>query len=234
MHLFFIFISVCALIASFLSGHILGGAVCAVVLFLLLWSRLFSKQIILRSFSKLKPIKNTVFFRKEQLAKTIFNEAKTLETYVSFDNKSVQAYCVQISPPCLVLSKQFLEEQSNQEILKILKITKDLSLSKSYFSRQRLVAMFLHIGFLFKSLDSILCFVLGLSSINGEPRALVRKITSPILNWLCTILSPRLDLETDNEFPEAKAQLSSFSYLSKKHVNSLLSPISPIDSILDS
>lgn len=204
------------------------------LLFLVLWSRFFSKRVLLGAFSKKKPLRQTTHFRKQ---KTFDEELRDfspegVNVFIYSDKKDIQFYFIDTKPLTLVCSEFLLEVHNDEELRSLLKSASLVCKTHKFRNRQKLVALFIHLGRIFRQIDSLLCFVLGINTNKGEPRMITRMIVSPVLNWLCSILVPGAEKSEELKKLKAVHLIKSQSYLDTKHVDPLFSPLSLTDYIL--
>jgi len=234
MIFFIFFLSAFILISLFYIESTLAFLFLILILFLVLWSRFFSKRVLLGTFLKRKPLFKTTHFRKQKAfdAELLDYSPKGVDVYVYEDKKDIQFYFIDTKPLTVICSEFFIEVHSDDELRSLLKSAALVFNSHKFKNRQKLVAMFIHIGRIFRQVDTLLCFVFGINTIKGEPRMITRMVVSPILNWLCSILVPGAEKSPELKKLNAVHLLKSQSYLDIKHINPLFSPLSLTDYIL--
>ena len=148
------------------------------------------------------------------------------------DKKDIQFYFIDTNPLTIACSEFLLEVHDEEELRSLLKSACLICKTHNFRNRQKLVALFIHLGRIFRQIDTLLCFVLGVNTINGEPRMITRMVVSPILNWLCSILVPGAEKSKELKKLKAVHLIKSQSYLDTKHLDPLFSPLSLTDYIL--
>ena len=204
------------------------------LLFLVLWSRFFSKHVLLSIFLKKTPLKKTIHFRKQKIFDEELKDYSPggVDVFIYNDKKDIQFYFIDTKPLTLVCSEFLLEVHNNEELRSLLKGALLICNSHNYKHRQKLVALFIHLGRIFKQIDTLLCFILGINTNNGEPRMVIRMVVSPVLNWLCLVLVPGAEKSAKLKKLKAVHLIKSQSYLDTKHLDPLFSPLSLTDYIL--
>jgi hypothetical protein len=190
--------------------------------------------VLLSVFSKKKPLKNTEFFRKQKIFDQELAEysPEGVNVFVYSDKKDIQFYFIDTKPLTIVCSEFLLEVHNEEELKSLLKSASLVCTTNKFKNRQKLVALFIHLGRIFKQVDTLLCFVLGITTNKGEPRMITRMVVSPILNWLCSILVPGAEKSEELKKLKAVHLIKSQSYLDTKHIDPLFSPLSLTDYIL--
>lgn len=202
--------------------------------FLVISIRIFSKRILLKTFNNKKLIQNTSFFRLAPLINEELKEISNndLEIFVYEDKKDIQFYFIDTKPLTVAFSSLLLKVHSPEELRSLLKGALLVHKSHNFNRRQKLVAFFLYLGGIFKNIDALLCFILGINTNNGEPKMVTRLITSPILNWFCSSIVPGAEKSAELKKLKAVHLIKSQSYLDTRHLNPLFSPLSLTDYIL--
>lgn len=233
--IFFVLISlVFILVSLFYIESTLAFLFFILLLFLVLWSRFFSKRVLLSVFSKKKPLRNTIYFRKQKMFDEELKDysPEGVDVIVYKDRKDIQFYFIDTKPLTLVCSEFLLDVHSDEELSSLLKGASLVCRSHKFKNRQKLVALFIHLGRIFRQIDIILCFVLGINTNKGEPRMITRMVVSPVLNWLCSVLVPGAEKSDELKKLKAVHLIKSQSYLETRHLNPLFSPLSLTDYIL--
>ena len=203
-------------------------------MFLILWSRFFSKRVLLSVFSKKRPLGNSVHFRKQKIFNDELKDISQgkINVFIYDDKKDIQFYFIDTKPLTVICSEFLLEVHSEEELRSLLKGASLVCNTRKFRNRQKLVALFIYLGRIFRQVDTLLCFVLGINTIKGEPRMISRMVVSPVLNWLCSILVPGAEKSAELKKLKAVHLIKSQSYLDTKHIDPLFSPLSLTDYIL--
>lgn len=233
--LFFILILTAFLVVSILYiESTLAFLFLLLILFLVLWSRFFSRRVLLSTFARKRALQNTVHFRKQKAFddELLSFSPSGVNVFIYRDKKDIQFYFIDTKPLTVVCSEFFINVHTEEELKSLLKSAALVFKSHKFKNRQKLVAMFIHIGRIFRQVDTLLCFVFGINTIKGEPRMITRMVVSPILNWFCSILVPGAEKSPELKKLKAVHLLKSQSYLDIKHINPLFGPLSLTDYIL--
>lgn len=190
--------------------------------------------MLLKTFNKKKHIQNTSHFRLAPLIQKELEEISGghAKIFVYEDKKDIQFYFIDTKPFTIAFSSLLLKLHSPEELRSLLKGATLVHKSHNFKRRQKLVAFFLYLGGLFKNVDALLCFILGINTNKGEPKMVTRLLTSPILNWFCSSIVPGAEKSAELKKLKAVHLIKSQSYLDTKHLNPLFSPLSLIDYIL--
>lgn len=201
-----------------------SSVVFSFLILLMIWTRLFSDRIIKKSFKGLTPLHKTEFHHRTSFIQNAFCVDKDVQKpniYLDPKSKNLQIYCFgSRKKPNVIASEQALKQMSPRDIQLLFQAAGNAHMKNSFFHKQWLVSMFLYVSSVFRYLDTGLSFVLGIKTKAGEPKALTRKPIYFFLNLL--------NFKYKRNQSE-KLALKNYSYLSTKHTNPVMSPLSISD-----
>ncbi len=228
MNIFFITILTLLFGASLYLASFISSIICSFFLLLIVWTRLFSKRIIKKSFKNLIPIKNTcLHYTQDQIIQAFLKNLNISKPEIFLDPlaKNLQLYCFGgKNSPQIITSKTLIEELSKKDLHDLFHYTSLLHKENTFITKEPFVALLIYVGNIGRHIDSLLSFALGIKTVNGEPKAITRKPLFFFLN--------KLNLLRKKNSNTLKPLLKHYSYLSVKHQNPILSPLSVTDKAL--
>ncbi|MGH1467544.1 MAG: hypothetical protein ACRBBP_01510 [Bdellovibrionales bacterium] len=226
MPIFFIAISLSLFGASLYLATWTSSVIFSLVLILIIWTRLFSNRIIKKNFKGLTPLKNTDLHYAEKNIQEAFSNSYDVnhpQVYLDPTAKNLQLYCFgDKKTPQIITSKLVLEELTQKDLNSLLNYTGKLHSENAFKNKQPLVAFLVYVGSIGRYIDTALSFMLGIKTIKGEPKALVRKPLYFFLN----------KLNFTRKQKASESSLRNYSYLSFQHKNPILGPLSTTDRLL--
>ncbi len=226
MPIFFIAISLSLFGASLYLASWTSSVICSLVLILIIWTRLFSKRIIKKNFKELIPIQNTDLHYAEERIRESFSKSYDIhfpQVYLDPTAKNLQLYCFgDKKNPQIITSKLVIEELSSRDLNRLLSYTGKLHSENVFTNKQPLVAFLVYVGSIGRYIDTALSFILGVKTIKGEPKAIIRRPLYFFLN----------KLNFTRKQKNGNSILHDYAYLSFQHKNPILSPLSTTDRIL--
>ncbi len=228
MYIFFTITSALLFAVSLYLANPVSSIFCSFFLLLMIWTRLFSKKIIKKSFKKLIPIKNTYLHNtQDQIIKALLKNLDISKPQIFLDPlaKNLQLYCFgDKNSPQIIVSKVLMEELSKKDIYHLFSYAGLLHKKNTFIAKQSFVAFLIYMGNISRHIDSALSFVLGIKTVHGEPKTITRKLLFFLLN--------KLNFSKKSHPSTLKPLLKNHSYLSVKHENPILSPLSVTDKAL--
>ncbi len=230
MRIFILILSIILLALATYAGHWAVSASCIIILvfLILIWG--MSERLVLRSFHSITNLQETNFHPIEKKIQEQFKGSHThkVQVWVTEDNPNFQLYSFGSTKKAhLIFTKSLLSELSPKEILSLSEFTSEL-ISKKFLSKQLLwSSLVIAINKPLKTLDRMISFFSGLKTDNGEPRHILRSLSS----WI--ILSFRglnRNNISDSKYKKyAKEALKNYSYIKFNHVHKPLKPLSVVD-----